>query len=241
MFWFISPDFATPGTEIAVRVLHTFTATPTKHTPFLSRSASCVFRLSHMNTSPGPNPCFYCSTFVKAAGKNPRALLRVFPLHVINLSHAGIAYRCDIALWRDGYEILHSTHERVQPRKLREQLPLPVWYRQPVDSVLLAGARFRRAAHQIKRLRIRRPHKKSPVVLKHLQLLPLLCLYGINRLTLRWILNSCQVLPVGRPQWRIVTIRSRHGRDLPCLQIQNTDAQVSLDRVVVKINGLSVR
>jgi len=47
-------------------------------------------------------------------------LLRVLPLHTINLGHAGIAYRCDMALWRDGYEILHSIKGWVQPCKLRE-------------------------------------------------------------------------------------------------------------------------
>jgi hypothetical protein len=35
-------------------------------------------------------------------------LLRGLPLHLIDLADAGIAHRCDIALWRDGYEILCS-------------------------------------------------------------------------------------------------------------------------------------
>ena len=47
-------------------------------------------------------------------------LLRILPLHLINLRRAGIAHRCDLALWRDGYEILRSLQLDVPPRELRE-------------------------------------------------------------------------------------------------------------------------
>src|ERR1700685_312813 len=47
-------------------------------------------------------------------------LLCVLPLHLIDLGRAGIADRCDVALWRDGYEVLRSFPERVYPLKFRE-------------------------------------------------------------------------------------------------------------------------
>ena len=47
-------------------------------------------------------------------------LVRVLPLHLINLGHAGIAHRCDIAFWSDGYEILRSIQYCVHPCKFRE-------------------------------------------------------------------------------------------------------------------------
>src|ERR1700722_1083986 len=79
--------------------------------------------------------------------ENPRSpLLRVLPLHLINLGHAGIAHRCDIAFCSDGYEILRAIQQCIQPRKLHEQLPLPVWHPQTVDSGLFAASHFGRAS-----------------------------------------------------------------------------------------------
>jgi hypothetical protein len=55
-------------------------------------------------------------------------LLRVVPPHPINLSHASIAHRRDVAILRDREEVLRSIHDWTQARKVCVQLPLALWY-----------------------------------------------------------------------------------------------------------------
>ena len=83
----------------------------------------------------------------KQLGKPLGTSLRVLPPHLVNLGGADVAHRGDMAVGSDGHEILGSAEDWVDPRKLREQLPLSVWNGEPVDSGLLTGGCFLRATY----------------------------------------------------------------------------------------------
>ena len=50
------------------------------------------------------------------------------PRHPIDLSHAGITHRRDVALGGDRQEVLRSIHDWADARKVRVELPLALWY-----------------------------------------------------------------------------------------------------------------